>query len=183
MGGGTAACDRCAEPVGELAPFKAFQVSRRIRCGTVALRAPHGFGKAIHDFVTGRMPVTESGCDPREFESDARRLIDGQLLLERKVHAHVQKRVGVARLGWVVPLLVTLGVFQHTVIFRMQQDNVYCDGIEPRQHPAFTILAPGVEEELPDLLAAGIEHGRGSWLVVRGSFFGVRGSLLVFGGA
>ena len=53
-----------------------------------------------------------------------------------------------------------LGVVQHRVVFRMQQDDVYGDAIERGQHLALTMPAPGIEEELPDLLAAGIEHGR-----------------------
>jgi len=105
------------------------------------------------------MPGSEPGRNARKFALDARRLVDGQLLLDRQVHAHMQKRVGVARLGPVLPLLVTLGVVQHRVVFRMQQDDIDGEVIQPGQDLALTLLAPGIEEELPDLLAAGVEHG------------------------
>ena len=71
----------------------------------------------------------------------------------------MQKRVGVARLGPVFPLLVALGVVQYRVVFRMQQDDIDGEVIQPGQDLALTLLAPGIEEKLSDLLAAGVEHG------------------------
>ena len=61
----------------------------------------------------------ELPCQAREMRADSRRLIDGDLFLDREVHHQVQERVGRAMFRQVVLLLMTFRIFQHGMVFRV----------------------------------------------------------------
>ena len=70
----------------------------------------------------------------------------------------MQKGVGFAGLGQVIPLLIAIGLIEDGVVFGVRQHGVERGLLRPRQRLARAVFRPHVEEELANLVAAGIEH-------------------------
>ena len=64
--------------------------------------------------------------------ADARRLVDRQLLLERHVQAHVQKRIGLVH---VVAVAVAPGIGEHPVVFGMLEDHLEGEAFHAGERP------------------------------------------------
>src|SRR3954469_9877726 len=95
---------------------QAVEVRAGIRRSAIALRAPDRLGEALQGFVQRRMPVLFARKKLIEKTRDAGRLVDGELLLEREVQAHVQERV---RFVGVVLVPVLCRRRKHRVVLRM----------------------------------------------------------------
>src|SRR6185503_686192 len=88
--------------------LQARQVCGRVWRRRVALRAPKRLREALERLVQRFMAVMKLQKQDLEAPRDPRGLVDGQLLLERGMQAHVQERVG---LVGVVALAVALRPF------------------------------------------------------------------------
>src|SRR5262252_7136692 len=104
------------------------------------------------------VPVAETRGDAVELGANSRRLIGGQLLFDRDVQAHMKEWIRFAALRLIVAIQEPLGVIQHRVILRMQQDDLESDCLKTLEGLARAVLGPRVEEELTALFACWIEH-------------------------
>jgi len=93
-----------------------------------------------------------------ESDSDAGRLVDGQLLFDGQMQRHVQKGIDLSVFGGKAPYH-DLWIREQAVVFRVFQHDARCDGFEWRKDFLGLMLAPGFNEKLSNLLAGGIEHG------------------------
>lgn len=84
-------------------------------------------------------------------------VVDRQLFGDRQVHGQVQERVGAAGLDAIVGL-GGLGVLEVAVVFGVFQDPVQRGRFQRRQDFAGAMLAPGLGEELADLVSGRVEH-------------------------
>jgi len=119
------------------------QVRRGIRRVAVALRAPQRFGQALDRFVQSVVPVAVPGEERAQALPDSRRLVDGELLLQRDMQAHVQEGI---RFADVVPVAVAHRQLQHRVVLGVQQDHVEGERRHAGERFAVTIFTPGAEK-------------------------------------
>src|SRR5262245_11814999 len=104
------------------------------------------------------VPFAAAGEDALELGSDSGGLIDRNLLLDRHMQAHVEKRVRHTVFWGVLTIEKTIRIVEHVVVLGMQQHDLDRDGLQPLERLPRTIFAPSVEEELAGLIAGGSEH-------------------------
>src|SRR5207302_10632318 len=141
--------------LGARALSQALQVRRGIRRSAVALRAPQRFGQALDRFVQRVVSVAVPGEERAQALPDSRRLVDGELLLQRDMQAHVQEGI---RFADVVPVAVARRQLQYRVVLGVQQDHVEGERLHAGERLAVTIFAPGAEKKLARLIARRIKH-------------------------
>ncbi len=71
----------------------------------------------------------------------------------------MQERVGLPGLGRIVATARVLGIVERIVILGMLLNPVGCNRLERRENATAALLVPGGAKELPDFVAARIEHG------------------------
>ena len=81
-----------------------------------------------------------------ERRADSRRLIDRQLLLDRKMQRQVQKRVHCAVLGRIVAVEIALWIVEQRVVLGVQQDDLQRDSLQSAQRLAGAVALHGAAQ-------------------------------------
>ena len=122
------------------------------------LRSPDHLTQAFEQRVQRRVLVAARGPDPVELGTNARRLIDRELLGDGEVQRQVQERIGLAALRLPVAIEMSLGRLDDRVVFRMERDQLRRRLLERRERLARAKLRPGADQETPRFIARRIEH-------------------------
>lgn len=130
----------------------AVQIGIFVRFAPGAAGFPDHFAKAIQHHM--QCSVRISALAQRLVQvPDSARLIQCQLLADRKMQAQVQKRIHLARFRQVIAVDMARWLIQDWMIFGMHQDNLERRVLQSLQGLACTVFGPGVEKEPARLVA------------------------------
>lgn len=89
-----------------------------------------------------RMAVAAMGEDSLEFRAQARRLVDGQLFLDGKMQAQVQKRIHGALFDRKLTLRRRIEPHERRLILRVDQNDVDSEPLHRRERRARAVFLP-----------------------------------------
>lgn len=125
------------------------------------LGAPDHFAQTVDGDMLGVHGVAVMCQQAAVAFGNPRRLVDGELLGQGQMHRQMQKWIDLAGLGGIVPVAVAVWRVEQGVIFGMGQHDFERRLLRAGKRLPGAIAGPQVEEELANLLAAGVEHARG----------------------
>jgi len=124
---------------------QALQVLRLIGRPAITLRMPQRLAQAFEYGVFGVVCGAKQRAQALILGTDPRRLVDGELLLDSEMQIQMQEGIDGPRFRCVVPVDISLGVAEHSLILGVQEHDLQCDALQAGKGLAYLVFAPGIE--------------------------------------